>query len=393
MDRPRAALWAISAIFFANAFSAASWIPRIPEIRERLGISDAQLGLTLIGVGTGGVVVSAFSSAIADRFGSRQTTMTTSIVLALLLPLIGLADVAPVLFVVLIGIGLFDGLTDVAMNAQAVTLQESRGDQIMARFHGLWSLGTVAGGITCSIAARNDISVRTQLTVTSIGLIAAAIVIGRNLIRTPSLRARRRAALAESAELGFDAPTTLRSGPLPRRRLALLFVIGTAVALTEAPVLDWGTVLWTDHFDYSEERAALAFVSATVGMVIGRLAGDRIIVRLGYHRSRQGGAVLAAAGVVCAVTAPNGLPLSALGLAIAGFGASILFPLMFVAAAKAVDGRTVGMASFSTGARAGFLIGPPIIGGLATLTDIAVALPIVCTLAAVVVVVLRPDRA
>ena len=63
-------------------------------------------------------------------------------------------------------LGALDGLTDVAMNSQAVELQRRVGRSIITRFHALWSLGAVTGGITASRVAAAGISLRMQLLVT-----------------------------------------------------------------------------------------------------------------------------------------------------------------------------------------------------------------------------------
>ncbi len=119
-------------MFFVNGASAASWFPRLPEIRDRLGVSETGLGLTLVGIGLGGLLASIFSGAFVDRFGSRRMCVTTSVVLSALLPLVALAGRPLVLFPVLIAIGAFDGLTDVAMNSQAVDAQRARTRPIMS---------------------------------------------------------------------------------------------------------------------------------------------------------------------------------------------------------------------------------------------------------------------
>src|SRR3546814_10184296 len=66
-----ASVLAIGVMFFVNGFAFGSWVPRLPEIREALDISDAALGLTLLGAGIGGVIMSGLSSRILERVGSR----------------------------------------------------------------------------------------------------------------------------------------------------------------------------------------------------------------------------------------------------------------------------------------------------------------------------------
>ncbi|MET0578843.1 MAG: MFS transporter, partial [Ilumatobacteraceae bacterium] len=58
-------------MFFVNGATFASWSPRLPEVQADLGISDAALGLTLVGVGVGGLAASLFSGWLVDHRGSR----------------------------------------------------------------------------------------------------------------------------------------------------------------------------------------------------------------------------------------------------------------------------------------------------------------------------------
>ena len=64
----------------------------------RPGISDAALGLTLVGMGLGGLAASLFSGWLVDRRGSRTMTMTTSAAMSLWLPLLGVAPTAVLVF-------------------------------------------------------------------------------------------------------------------------------------------------------------------------------------------------------------------------------------------------------------------------------------------------------
>ena len=88
---PRAARLAISVVFLVNGVTFASWMPRLPEIQDRLGISDAALGITLVGAGVGGLAASGLSGRLVDRFGSRTMTLVTSAGLSMALPLMGVA--------------------------------------------------------------------------------------------------------------------------------------------------------------------------------------------------------------------------------------------------------------------------------------------------------------
>jgi len=63
-------------LFFVNGAIYGNWIPRLPEIKDRLGVSNAGLGVALIGGGIGGLIGSLAVGAIVARLGSRRVVLT-----------------------------------------------------------------------------------------------------------------------------------------------------------------------------------------------------------------------------------------------------------------------------------------------------------------------------
>ncbi len=370
----------MGAVFFANGATFSSWSPRLPELQRELGISDPALGLTLVGMGLGGLLSSSFSGRLVDRWGSRTMTMITSAALSLWLPILGLAPTAVVVFACLLVLGALDGLTDVAMNSQAVELQRRVERSIITRFHAVWSAGAVVGGLVASRAATVGISLRLQLLVTGVLLAFLTVVAGRFLLPD---RRRIRGAPAHADDAPHVAPT--------HRIVVMLFLIGMAIALTELPPNDWSALLLSDRFDLTTGRAGLGYVAVAGGMLVGRVVGDLVTDRMGLDRTRRAGAALAAAGIALATTLPS--PWGAgFGLFVTGLGLSSLFPLVFRAAADLTHGSHTGMASFSAGARLGFLLASPLMGLIAGATSVAVAMVIVAGFAGVTVAAVRLPR-
>ena len=233
-------------MFFVNGATLASWAPRLPELQRELAISDAALGLTLVGMGLGGLAASSFSGWLVDRRGSRTTTVATSAAMSLWLPILGLAPTAVLVFASLLVLGALDGLTDVAMNSQAVELQRRVERSIITRFHAVWSAGAVAGGIVASRAAGAGISLR----------VAAA---GHRRLSWPRSRSSRRAGCCPTAARPrrrgrrASAPT---AGAVPIGRCSSrCSSIGMAVALAELPPNDWSALLISDRFDVTAGQA------------------------------------------------------------------------------------------------------------------------------------------
>lgn len=365
-DRVRAL--AIGTFFFANGASFASWIPRLGEIRENLSLSDTALGLTLLGSGCGGVLMSLAGSRIINRIGSRRATIVTSVTLAAMLPLIAVAPVAAILFLVLIGIGIMDGLTDVAMNTQALQFQDSLHRSVINRMHAIWSIGTLTGGIGSSLAATFQISLGTQLTVTSVILIAATVTAGTRLI-------------PEARHIP-DHHLILRSSGARGRIWLAVFGIGILTVLIEIPATDWAALLMAERFGLSPGPAGLGFIGFTLGMVIGRAGGDKVVDRFGGEQMRRTSALIAAVGILIATTGPV-VAVSLLGFVIAGLGGSTLFPISVRRSGELLPGAQ-GVSLFSAGARMGILVSSPVMGALSDLTTRSGALLLLGGFAAIV---------
>jgi MFS family permease len=356
-------------VFFVNGATFASWVPRLPEIRSALGMSDTVLGLTLVGSGLGGVVMSVISGRVVDRFGSRSATVMTSLALSAALPLIAVAPAPGIFFAVLLAIGGFDGLTDVAMNTQALQLQRGVTRSILNRMHATWSIGTLAGGVVAAAAAGIGVSLRWHLSLTAIVLVAATLAVAPLLLPPgPRVEPER-----------DDAGRRIRPA---RLLLAGLFGIGVLGILIEMPATEWGTLVMAERFDVSAGVAGLGFVGFTAGMVVGRLTGDLLVDRFDAEVVRRASAAVAAMGllVACTGAAPA---ITVAGLFVAGTGGAAMFPMSVRRAGDLVPGAT-GVAMFSAGARLGILLGPPMMGLLSDATSRSTALLLVGGTAAVV---------
>jgi MFS family permease len=388
-------------MFATNGMAYGSWVPRLPEVRESLHIGDAALGFTLLGGAVGGLAMSLASGAIVDRVGSRFAMVSTSLALALLLPLIAVAPSPPVLFGVLVAVGALDGITDVAQNAQAIEVQGRQTRSVLNRMHALWSIGTLLGGLVASRAAAADVSFTLQLSVTAVLLVGVCLAAAPRLLprqlraphAAPSVLALGPGVAGEA--WASDPSSASGAGRSPARAagrlLALLFAMGAAAVLMEIPPTEWASLLLAQRFDVSTGTAALGFVAFTIGMVAGRLVADVVVDRIGSESTRRRGAVLSLVGLAVVVTSPV-LWLAVAGFLLAGLGGSTQFPMAVRRAGELLHGSSQGVAVFASGARAGMLLGAPAMGAISEATSRSTALLLVAGSAAVVSVAVRlPD--
>jgi predicted MFS family arabinose efflux permease len=377
VTHPRASSVAIGAYFFVNGATYASWVPRLPEIREKLDVSDTALGITLLGGGIGGLAMSVASGRLVNRLGSRLATVATSVVLSCLLPLVAFAPVPVVLFVTLAVIGAFDGLTDVAMNSQALQVQRARTRSILNRMHAVWSLGTLTGGLVASRAAAMGVTFRGQLMATSLVLVVLAATASRFLLPPDRAPARTQ---------GDDSGVRRA----PRTVVAAVFGLGMLAILAELPATEWASLLMAERYDLDVGTAGFGFVGFAAGMVLGRLSADLAVDRIGAERARRGGGAVAAIGLLVACTGPVAW-MSVVGFFVAGVGASTLFPMLVRRAGELIPGAN-GVAAASAGARLGILIGSPLMGALSDLTSRSVALAAIGVTTAASTALLRSPR-
>src|SRR5215213_5163423 len=114
---------AVSAAFLIHSTVSGTWAPRLPAIKESLGLSDGELGTALVGLAIGLLIGTRLAGAPVDRFGSRPVMRVGFPLLTATLVLPGLADSLVALFLSLFVLGLASGALDVAMNAQGIEVE------------------------------------------------------------------------------------------------------------------------------------------------------------------------------------------------------------------------------------------------------------------------------
>ena len=177
----RRALKSVAVQFFANGATYATVIPRLPEIRDQVGISIGALGAVLTVASVASLIGSVFAGRVTIRIGSRRVMIYGAALSIGFLPVIGFATSSVVLAVALFGLMFFDIFIDVAMNVQGSALSARRHTPVMNRLHGLWSLGSVAGGVLTVILLRAGVSTEVQLTAVAVFLIGALMFVAPGL--------------------------------------------------------------------------------------------------------------------------------------------------------------------------------------------------------------------
>lgn len=341
------ALAAVATQFFVNGAVIASFIPRLPSIRTQLGLNLQDVG-TILGIATlGGVLGSIVVGPVIRRYGTRMAMTIGSIVLVISLPVVGFVDSSLQLMLIIGLIHAADVQTDVAMNLQGSALSNRRAVPVMNRLHGMWSLGTVVGGVVASVMASAGVSLRTHLIGAGLVLLMAVLWV------IPGLRT------------DHDTPPEDVHGRGARGiRLVIVFaILGGAAIIPEMVNSEWSAFRFVDDLGASEAVAGLAFVAFTTGMVIGRFSGDGVQARLGSRRLLLVSTIVTAVGVAVATLIPS-LTVGFIGLLIAGLGISVMYPQLYDSAARSPSAESA-LGGLTAGGRLALVGAPAAVGAIA----------------------------
>ena len=351
----RRALTSVAVQFFVNGMLFASFIPRLPEIRDRIDIGNGGLGALLAAGAAAGVLGSALVGRLVERLGTRRLLIGAGLALCASLAVVGVAA-APAVFVLgLAAMSVFDVLVDSAMNLQGSWISGRRRAPVMNRLHGLWSLGTVVGGVGASRLADAGVSLRLHLFVVAGVLMLVVLAVGRGLLRHDE----------DAAVESSDAATDGGAGARARRgTLIVLSCAGAASIAMEVTSNDWAAIRLRDDFGTTLGFSGLAFVAFTVGMTSGRLGGDWAVARLGARRVADLTIVCASVGLLAASFAQNRW-LVMVGYVLVGLGVATQFPRLYDEAARLPGRRGEGLGALTGGSRVALLVTPIVVGTLA----------------------------
>ena len=347
---------AVATAFFVNGVLFGTWVSRIPAVKASVSLSEATLGIALLCMGLGTLLALPITTLLFGRFGSRPVVGAAALSCCLVLPLAGGAPSLRSLAATLVCFGAAMGTMDVAMNAQAALLERTAGRSIMASFHGLWSLGGLAGaGLGAVFAARGSEPLHHFVPVS-----AALAVVG----------------VASTRGLLRDRPDARSARPRawPSRRALAVGLLASCGAVIEGGIAEWSGVYLRESLGAPASVAATGFAVFSLTMMVGRFTGDRLIDRLGRVRLLTGGSALTGAALAGALWWGDARA-ALVAFALAGLGMSTVFPIAF-SVAGTLGGTAPGhaIAAVATMAYGAGLAGPPLIGFAAALTSLPIAL-------------------
>lgn len=355
---------AVFAAFFAMGFGYASWMARVPHVRDVLDISTGEMGLILLGISIGSVTGLLVASHIIHALGTRLVVSFGMMAVATGLALAGWAADAGQAWLVVTGFilgGSLTGVTDVAMNISGAANERRVGKPIMPLFHAFFSIGTVAGAGLGGVCELLGIGLGWQSTAVAIITVALGLIVHRHL---PD----------DHVEV-HEEPVTLRERMAvwkdPRTLLLGLLVLG--MSLTEGSANDWLALVMVDGHGFSKEGGAFMLALFLTAMTGGRLLGVGLLGRFGRVPVLRGTAALAAVGLLLVILADHPALVVA-GVIMWGLGASLGFPVGMSAAADEPRLAAARVGTVSAIGYIAFLAGPPLLGLLGDVVGLRYAM-------------------
>jgi MFS family permease len=358
----------VGVLFASNGAVFAALLPWYPLLSERLDLNPVEFGFIVAAFAVGGIVSSAAPAPLIARFGPVRVAFWTTVLLAAAVASAPWGGAGWLLALSLFSVGLFDAVVDVAQNVAGIRMEDSSGRTILSSMHALWSLGGVASGIASTAAAAAGVDVRAYLA----GAAAVAIV----LVGAGALLLRDLPEPSARVAGGTAHQTGIRWKPVAVAALPLV-VIAVSGTMVEDVANNWAAMSAVQLGGMAPSVAGIAFTVVIGSQCLGRFTGDLLIARFGRAAiARTGGALIALGGVLV-VTTDDAVWQLLLGLALAGYGSATIVPSALAAAGKlpgVSEGAGVTIVSWLM--RTGFLVTSPLIGSVAAVTELRVALGI-----------------
>ena len=367
--------------FFVMGISSMAWVPRIPEIKEQLELSDGRFGLVFLAGALGSVCGSQISGRAIHLIASRNVAYICGAIMPVGIYTMGSAHDVRTLVIGLFLTGLAFSALDVAANVQAMAIEKWTKARYMSSFHALWSVGaftvTFLGGAIARL-------ITPQEHLKALAIISAILyVITISGLLPKDLDGHK----------GEAHEVTAAKIPFFSKEAMPLWALGiglTASFIPEAGIYDWSGILLKDHMDVGKGVTAIAATMYSLGMIVSRFLGDKWFEKWGHQKTVEYGGYIG--GSSLAIGLIFGLLLSSINqvlavaiisisFVIAGLCMGPLFPA-FNLAAMSLPGvaPSVGMARVALIAIAANFFGPALIGGISELTSLPISFGLLAVL-------------
>lgn len=337
--------WFIAVFFFVSGILSASWSSRIPDMQQKLQLSNAALGVVLAALPVGLAIGLSFASWAVASYGVKRMLLLGSFVLSAILGLAGAASTPFLLMLALFFFGVSRTVLNLAVNTGSLDVQRLYEQPIVSSFHGIWSLA-------CLVAA----GIATFLLVKGLSPLLHFLLIAAVVVLTTILFVRTKFPHQAAEKRPFFVK--------PDRYLFLLGLMALSSMLCEGAVFDWSVNYFEKVVKPGKSLMTAGYIAFMGMMMLGRFVGDRVIHAFGLFRVLTMSSLLMACGFIVAALLPSAVP-AILGFALIGLGDSVLVPMIYLLASKSKKmPPSYALSSVTMVGYAGFILGPLLIGNI-----------------------------
>jgi len=318
----------LQVLFFVFAIFIMAWVPRFPEVKANLGLSNGQFG-TLISTGTLGALASLFFTGhIVHKFGTKIVILANTSLMTL--ALISIVQTKSSTLFLIFNIALGWGISGyhIAVNAQAFESMARVKGLTIARLHGMWALGALTTAIISGIVVGH---IGLALHVGGIS-IAMLVLIFISVYRLSPVLIK---------------PNEDQAEHLPLKTLITSFRVDWLVSggllcavFLEFSTGDWSAIFTKERIGVNAGLAALPYISFMIAMIAGRLGANRITQRFHLHHTVRFLALVGGFGFLVFLAIAVHIPASHKNFALAatciafifaGAGSSLMAPTFYTA--------------------------------------------------------------
>ncbi len=355
------ARWLLVTMYGLFGVMSASWLARIPTVRDLLHLSTGQIGAFLLVGSVGSLGAVTLSGVVVQRLGDRRTLLAATGVLAVGYTLMGVGPALGSGLLLAGGIllnGIAVSLANVVFNVESARIERAMGRTVIPHFHAAFSLGAMAGAALGALASQTGVPLAVQMPA------VVAVAIGCRLAALPgallpathdevpvppvAARPRRRAAAAV-----LD--------PWRERRTLLIGVVVLAASLSEGSANNWLSLAVVDGFHAPEASGGLMLGVFVGAMTAVRALGTRLIDRFGRVMVLRVSGTVSFVGLLTFGLVPT-LPVAAVGVAVWGLGAALAVPIGIAAASDDPRRAASRVAAVSVFSSIASISAPPLLG-------------------------------
>lgn len=334
VTRAKSAQLGLTGSFFTQGFLSITFLPRIPELMDQIGVNFAQWGLIMGLSGLGGMIPLLFGNRLIMRVGTRPIMFIGSALVSVMVATFGFARNGLTFFFLIFGMSFLMSIFNLALNSQSIMFQNRIGRVVLGKFHATWSIGAALSSVVSGLLATFMPLWLHLLIVPGLTLVVFMYFTGKVLAPHEDGHTEERAKAIKVPF--FKSPS-----------MVWLLAAGLFTGVfPELMMMDWSAVFGRDVLGLDAGLQAVPYTVFVVSMIAGRLLIAPITKRFHVSEYARVGAFVGAVAMLCGVwlgtwlaeagsgqgNAIFALAVSSIFWAIAGLGIAAMVPSFFSAA-------------------------------------------------------------